>query len=597
MKRSPTLSTAFSFLAFLFFLTNINAQDCPITTAETDIEPNNVRARLRVGGDLWWNGNDGGYIVPKPVQGEAPVSAFFVGGIWLAGVDPGGGLKLAAQTYGANSSSGTTDYSAGPLSEVGTTDETNCANYDRFWTTTADDIDLHVADFQDNGVIDGPVPPSIAAWPGRGNPDFESIHGFTLPDNVQGMAPFFDQNANGIYEPNQGDVPEIKGATEGTWWVFNDAGNIHTESGGEALQMEIQVLAYSYSSTVEEINNATFYDYKIINRAIEAIDSQYMSVWIDPDLGCYLDDYIGCSPEKNMGFVYNQDALDGDSSCSDCNGVNTYCEDIPVVGIKILKGLWSPKIFDENNELVNAPIGAAADTLVDAGMSSFMYYSNGGMQPPPPPGTADPNTATELYNYMSGSWRDGTRLTNSGDGYNPGSTDFTNYAFPGNPASEDEWSMCSENMINGDRRIVVSSGPSRMDPGAVNTLSFAVITVLDVPHPCPDMSVLEDAGDVIQNFFEQGVILSNEEILLASAVNIRLLPNPMTETAELVLDQVAGKVKQVDIFTIDGRLVQRYANIEGQSLTIDRGDMNSGMYLYKVVTENFKSYSGKFIVQ
>ena len=43
---------------------------------------NNVRARLRTGGDNWWDGSgDGKYVVPAVAPGEVEVSSVFAGTI------------------------------------------------------------------------------------------------------------------------------------------------------------------------------------------------------------------------------------------------------------------------------------------------------------------------------------------------------------------------------------------------------------------------------------------------------------------------------------------------------------------------------------
>ena len=77
-------------------------EDCVAAEAQIDQSINNVRARLLTGGDVWWNGSDEGrYIVPKvtPGSGVPERSSIFAGAVWLGGFDPGGNLKLAAQTY------------------------------------------------------------------------------------------------------------------------------------------------------------------------------------------------------------------------------------------------------------------------------------------------------------------------------------------------------------------------------------------------------------------------------------------------------------------------------------------------------------------
>lgn len=580
---------------FSFLLNQLSAQDCQISTAVTDLDVNNVNARLAVGGDLWWSGGNGRYIVPKPTSGEPEVTAFHLGGIWIGGWDSASNLKLAGQTYGR--AFGKTDYFPGPLTEQGQTTPTNCNNFDQFWSTNATDINAHIADWNDNGVIDGPIPQSVLAWPGRSNPNFESIHGFELPNTNQGMAPFYDNNFNGIYEPNSGDYPNINGANLGKWWVFNDAGGMHTETGGFPLQMEIQALAYSYSSSNDNINNATYYDYKFINRAQDQIDSAYVALWADPDLGCYIDDYVGCDTTSDLGYVYNKDALDGISSCDDCLGLNTYCEEIPIVGVKILRGVLAPKLFcngiDASDGLCNPPLNStiAPDTIVELGLSTFMYYNGNAI-----PGGGSGNTAIDFYRLMSASWPDGTRLTTGGDGYNPGNTDYTNYAFPSAPNDTTGWSMCTEGFAEGDRRMIMGLGPFRLDPGAINKLSFAVIYAEDVPHPCPDISPLLEAADDVQDLYDNGITTSTEELAKTPA-NIQFQPNPMADQAELIFNDLENSIQQVSIYSIDGKLMQVYDSVFGKSLTIERNELGQGMYFYKILTDDFQVHSGKFIVQ
>ena len=37
------------------------------------------------------------------------------------------------------------------------------------------------------------------------------------------------------------------------WWIINDKGDLHTETGGEAIGLEIQMLAFAFS-TANAIN-------------------------------------------------------------------------------------------------------------------------------------------------------------------------------------------------------------------------------------------------------------------------------------------------------------------------------------------------------
>ena len=475
--------------------------DCALATAQIDQDINNVRARLLNGGDVWWDGSgDGKYIVPKvdPASGLAEVSSIFAGAVWLGGVDDAGNLKLAAQTYGTNN--GETDFWPGPLTQLegdtgGETSADTCANWDRFFTVTGEEIDAHLKAYEASvnaGVeyTEEQMPRNIKGWPARGNEFFFDVHSFDLPNTMQGLAAFWDVDLDGNYEPNEGDYPriEIRGCEtpeypdQMIFWIYNDNGGIHTESMGDPIKMEVQVQAFGYK-TNDAINNMTFQRYKLINRAPKSIDSMFFAMWVDPDLGCYTDDYIGCDVDRSLAYVYNEDAADGTTGTTCEQGVATYGTEIPIIGVDYFRG---PR--DENG--------------VEIGMSSFTYYNNGGLNPPPPQGTDDPGVAAEFYNYLSGSWRDGTPFTFGGNAYNAGSSETVDYAFFDDPDTPGGWSMCEESLPPGDRRTVQASGPFRLDPGAVNELIVGAVWVPDLPYPCPNIDALLAADDLAQALFD-----------------------------------------------------------------------------------------------
>ena len=467
-------------------------ENCDNALAQTDMDINNVRARLTTGGDVWWDSNDGVYVVPKNAPGQPPVSSIFAGAVWLGGVDPAGNLKVAAQTYGR--SSGDFDYWPGPLDpETGKTTQEECAKWDKFFTVSGESIEEHLRNWElakANGESYDPddIPIGVKGWPARGNEFFFDIHQFELPNTSQGLAGFWDQDGDGLYNPEVGDFPviEIRGCLdkpqfpdEMTFWIYNDAGNIHAQSQGDPIQMEVQVQAFAYA-TNDEINDMTFQRYKLINRAVESIDSTFFAMWVDPDLGCFTDDYIGCDTSRSLAFVYNEDALDGQTGCACPGGVNTYCDEIPILGVDYFRG----PLDELGNEI---------------GMSSFTYYNNAGVGSPQQ-GTTDPENALEYYYYLSGRWKDGSPFTFGDDAYRDGVP--VQYAFTEGPDDPDGWSMCTSGLPFGDRRTIQASGPFRLDPGAVNELIVGAVWVADQSYPCPSLTKLLEADDIAQALFD-----------------------------------------------------------------------------------------------
>ncbi len=475
---------------------------CVTAKAQIDQDVNNVRARLTTGGDVWWDRSDGKYVVPKVPIGTVEVSSIFAGAVWLGGYDSGNNLKVACQMYG--NSGGNSDFWPGPLSpDEGTTDKAICDNWDRFFEVSGTEIKQHLSlwtEAQNGGAAytEEMIPPGVKGWPGKGNQFFFGENNFQLPNTTQGLAGFYDQNGDTEYNPLDGDFPfiEIRGCGEKPpqypdemiFWIYNDEGGgaVHGETDATAIRMEVQVQAFGYA-TNDQINDMTFQRYKLINRAKEDIDSTFFAMWVDPDLGCYLDDYVGCDIDRGLAYTYNVDAEDGQPGIT-CSGVPTYGTEIPIIGIDYFRG---PR--DEND--------------MELGMSSFTYFNNASFQNPPP-GTTDPTIDVEFYRYLSGSWRDGTPFSFGGDGYDPTSTNLIDYAFPSDPDDPNGWSMCNpgpefpSGLPGYDRRTVQASGPFLLQPGARNELIIGAVWVPNLDYPCPDITKLQFADDLAQDLFD-----------------------------------------------------------------------------------------------
>ena len=535
---------------------------CTRSTRELDLEINNIQVRLQVGGDIWWDRNNGRYIVPKVPAGSGlpEVSSLFAGGVWLGGFDPGGNLLAAASQYGQNG----VDYYPGPLDdETGLTDDVFCQQWDRFFTVEATDITTAIRAWEaaneagEDGVDPDLIPQSVRAWPGQGNVFFEDIFNFELPETSAGLGNFWDQDDDKIYSPENGDFPviDIRGCEpanrneakelvpdEMIFWIYNDSGGgaVHGETAATEIRMEVQVQAFAYA-TNNEINDMTFYRYKLINRASEDIRETYFAMWVDPDLGCFTDDYSGCDVGRSLAYTYNADEIDGTTGESCDGGVPTYGANVPIIGTDYFRGPLAPRFITGPGDgilhvvqradsfspfdSIPAPGGGVkaiepGDTIYirdaivanneianfgeELGMSSCMIYYNGG-QGAPPQNQTDPQLPEHFYNYLSARWLDGTQATFQGTGLNPGSTDFVNFIFSDPPNQSGGWSMWERrDLIQGlDTRTVQASGPFLLMPNAVNELIVGAVWVPNVRHPGPDLIKLTTADDIAQGLFDE----------------------------------------------------------------------------------------------
>jgi hypothetical protein len=480
--------------------------DCAPSNSQRDLDINNVRARLLGGGDFWWDGvSNARYEIPKvDVSSNAiPINAIFAGALWFTGVDNGGNLKVAAQTYRNQGH----DFWPGPLDVI--TGEVNfavCNAYDRHFEVKGEAISEHIAKFIDAAFVPpSDIPNSIKYWPGQGNPhllnpDNPAFNGLYYADGP--VAPFYDANKDGIYTPEFGDFPVIGVLVDDTivptfadqmiFWVINDMGQVHGRTGGEALGVQVNCLAFAYQ-TSDALNDMTFYTYEIVKRTPGSLFQTYMGLFVDPDLGTYTDDYVGCDTIRSIGYVYNANACDGLYGCA---------PNLPIVAIDYFEG---PRA-DDGSEL---------------GMSSFFYFNNAasGCQ-------TDPGTAPEFRNYHLGLDKCGNQWVYGGTGVlnSPGATSQpTTYIYPGNPARCSEagnWSEVTPNPFAGcgqtpiapaDRRFLQNSGPFTLRPGQFQRITVGVMAVFPQNYNGrPDIErEIGPANDLAQTLFDNGFQLTD----------------------------------------------------------------------------------------
>jgi type IX secretion system substrate protein len=561
------MKTIFTFLILLLLQISSHSQ-CPTPSALVYQDGNDVKGMILNSGNLFWNGYDG--LFTAPANDPVPKSTIFTASLWMGGLDPGGKLKLAAQTYNGGS---TYDYAPGPLNNDGTINEEHCQSFNKIWKVTYEDIELHKADFADNGIIDNPIN-SIYGWPGRNNFYFYTYNGFILP-SLETAAPFFDQNGDNEYDPQEGDyphpphtIPELSPASM-TWSVFND-NTLHNQSQADPIIAEVQLTSWSFDCFDNTpLSKTIFTSHKIINKSVEALDSFHVALWVDFDLGCYLDDYMGSDTVHNAFFAYNADDLDGVASASDCAGVNTYGEVIPAQSIQFL-----------NKKL-----------------DYFTYYNNSSGGIPPNSGIFDPTTPIQIFNYMTGRWRDGTPFTYGGQGYNPFGVPFP-YAFPDNPNDLNGWSMFQENLPDGDRRTIASYNHRRFDPNEIINVDIAYtfhqysnisnhLEIVDQMYP--EIEQIKQMYDMEFNSW-CGMVTDTKEIL---PDNISISPNPSTGTFNLKTDNT--HIESLTLFDISGRLLWQSKEIIYDSKELDFDFLNSGIYFLQIETKN-SVFSKKLVV-
>ena len=484
---------------------------CVPASAQSDLDINNVRAKILNGGDMWWDlfgNNQARYNIPKSPIGQIGPSSQFASSIWVGGYDAGGALKSAAQTYRQTGN----DYWPGPLTSTATIDAATCLLWDKFYKLNRADVETYY-----NWIVSGALGQNpllsgqatlpdawdvISSWPAYG------------PDG-QELAPYYDVNSDGFYDPTTGDIPDFDvTGTRGCdaqlygdqclFWVFNDKGNVHSETGGAAIGLEIHAQAFAFA-TNDELNNATFYKYKIINKSSFRLDSTFFGVWDDADLGWYKDDFVGCDVGLGFGILYNGAPVDGTGQAT------AYGANPPAIGIDFFEGPYAdPDGIDNPSWSVPASYLNYDDGIIDnerIGMSKFIYYNNNS-----DPVNGNPNGGDDFYQYLSGTWKNATPITYGGNGTTgsvpcnfmfPGLSDPAGFGVGGNvnnPILMPNWN--EDNNAPDDRRFIQSAGPFTLQPGAKNVITIGVPWARATQGgPLASVALLKGADAIAQLLF------------------------------------------------------------------------------------------------
>lgn len=466
------------------------AAGCPNTQAQLDLDVNQVRARVLVGGDLWWDpvGSVPYYEVPI----GSNKNSIFSGALWIGGFDQSDQLLVAAQTYRQGNGN---DFWGGPIAVnqsggINVSTE-QCEAFDKFWSISRADVE---------SFLEGGTPTNnIKTWPGNGD-----VSRGELPS----LAPYFDANNDGNYSSDDGDYPyfnlsnQYSKDSSGTlicndylfgdraiWWVFNDVGGVKTETNSPAIGLEVRAQAFGFN-TGDAISFMTFYKYQIINRSSSTLDSTYFGVWCDPDLGYAADDYVGCDVGLGLGFCYNGDAED--------ENAEGYGFNPPAVGIDFFQGPLADGFDGKDNDRD----GTTDEPNEQIIMSRFVYYVNDFN-----PVSGNPETQDDYYNYLSGTWKNGQLITYGGDGAGGGNGSTTtpcDFMFPGttDPSNPTNWDMSTGGITPADMRWLQSAGTFTLKPGAINYITTGVVWARGTAGPLSSVTQVKEADKIAQKLFD-----------------------------------------------------------------------------------------------
>ncbi len=569
------------------------------------LDLNNISALFNAstGGDFWnIDLNQSGFEVPKG-SGKGTI---FTAGLWIAGLNADNSLHLAAQTYRDIGQS----FYSGPIMDSSQYSFSQDSLWNRLWKINKSEIDTHRVRWDDPGYT---MPEVILNWP---------AHGDVSMGQANDLAPYFDVDGNNVYDPMNGDYPKIKG-DQAIYFIRNDDRSVFGNLGGVRMKIEIHGMAYAFNCSNDlALNHCIFVNYKIVNKSTNNYDSTYIGINFDPDIGDFTDDFIECDVKRGSVFAFNGTAIDGTGA------PEHYGASPPAQSLVYLKGpLMDADGFDNPGGGCDESINGVGfgDGIVDnehLGMSNFTAYCNPG--PGCNSGTqGDPDTSYHYYNFLRGSWKDGTRMKYGGNGHvnNCTSCEYANFMYP-NTSDSCNWGVCSdpdnqncgvtpsdsmpwneENALNfaWDRRGISSIGPFTFNAGDTIEMDIAYVYGRDMTSSDPYSSVIvmKENIDSVRSYFNRnltpcGSVFTSIEPQPANSLSssdITVYPNPATGFLNVLLPQQSSEYNYI-ITDLAGRNVQ--SGLLRNVNNIDIRTLGHGIFILRIRDED-RSYHGKFV--
>jgi len=598
MKSEPTVSGEYE---LAYFVSTPSSFPFPKTGAKVKVtvnsrnlidslDVNNICATFSAFNLNFWDPylDEEGYSKFEAPKGSG-TSSIFSSSIWIGGVSDDT-LHVAAERYRQEGE----DFWPGPVS-----DEYLPENYTFYgvWKVNKSEIDYHIANYTNPDYQ--PILP-ILSWPGNGN---------TILGQAEQLAPYYDSNSDLEYNCMDGDYPMIRG-DQALYFIFNDGQDIHTETEGNPMNVEIHGMAYAFDNPSDSaFFNTIFVHYDIYNRSGKVYDSTYFGLFTDFDLGNPNDDFVGCDVGRGYAYVYNGDDYDENTEEYSGYGTNPPLQSMVILGGPEMENDNLDNPAGECNESVNGM--NFGDGIVDnerQGMTRFSFFRNGGGS-----ATSDPQVAPEYYNFLKGLWNDNTPVLYGGNGHYifntvgpecsfmfPGASDPLNWGtsceYPNGGFNQNDlyWTYESAGNLPFDIRGLSVTGPFNFDAGEVQSVDIAYVFAQDynLDDDIEAMDIMNERIDTLRNRVNNGGIIYFEvdDTSIPEFGNnigqINIYPNPVqNNTINVDLTRLKPNRNGTYIITdLLGRIQLNGSLETGRLNEISIPSLSPGVYMMMIST-------------
>ncbi|MEI6899526.1 MAG: T9SS type A sorting domain-containing protein [Bacteroidota bacterium] len=578
------------------------------------LDINNVKAAITAYGNefILWAANKSIFKVPKWTQ-QATIFNFVP---WIGGKGDDSLIYLAAEKYRQGQTvqlpGFNPDFYAGPIMDSVNYSIYQDTVWNRVWKISKIEIEYHKTHWNQPGYK---IPENIFTWPGDGNVNYgQAAH----------LAPYHDNNGDGIYRASDGDYPLFRG-DQAIFAIFNDDRGNHRDSGGRKMKLEFHMMAYAFNLPDDSaFKNTIFIHYKILNRSSRTYYQTYLGAYMDLDIGYMIDDFIGCNVDKSSVIGFNGKPVDGPPGDPAGYGPHPPAQSVTILGGPRLDpiGHDRPKFDISGHRLCDESVNGTGfgDSIADNeryGLTNFLAYKSYSVIQHNYMST--PETPLGYYQNLQSIWVDSTHLWYGGyghagnGGYGPDcrfmfpfKTDTLNWGTGCQPPNGPiYWTEKTAAILPDDIRGMASMGPFTFLPGDTQELDIAFIFARDYTGQDtlnPSVDKLGAMIDIVRNSYNTGKLPNDGSFFGINdpqthpTSSLKIYPNPASELVNIQFDNSIYKNVIVRIVNTNGVVV--YSTISrssGRILVLKIPNLLSGLYFINAQNNDINLF-GKMII-
>lgn len=337
------------------------------------------------------------------------------------------------------------------------------------------------------------------------------------------------------------------------------------------MPIEVQQLIYSrsgYSSDYEDIfSNTMFFEFKVLNKGTQTIDSTFIGFWTDIDF---------CDPSSNSP------AVDGTLQAGFCWTNNqAVCGTSPAIGYALLYG----------------PLQESQGDTAYFGSERIANYKNSGMSSFYPV-AQDAHPYFDAYYTREGAWNIARGKNENGESIiNPITNQITKFPLDGDPVTNEGWVWT--NSTNSEAGFYFFTGPFTLAPTDSQWILLALTPAVG-NNNLESILLLRKKLEALRNIPYDSLAFGSRPVYITSvdepnSINIpnkfRLEqnhPNPFNPTTKISWQSPVSSYTTLKVYDVLGNeittLVDEYKPAGSYEIEFDASHLSSGVYFYTMIS-------------